>query len=210
MTTDLSEKASVFLLELVFSARERKKGDLKREYRDPLVRRGFIAVEKRGRTEFLRPTDLAWSWVEEHLDLRLGRTKPTGALTAVLGRLREFLAREGLALADFIQPGRKARSTVPADGASIAGDRRKLFERIRDACLATSGGRSHTRVRLTALRAALPDVDREALDEELVRLSRSGAVALFPLDNRAEITFEDERDALDLSGVPQHLVYLEA
>jgi len=38
---------------------------------------------------------------------------------------------------------------------------------------------------------------------------RGGAIALFPLDDRTEITAEDAGDALDLSGVLQHVVYME-
>ncbi len=196
MTDELSEKAGVFLLELVFSGEARKKGDLEPKYRTPLVAQGLIALEKRGRAEVIQPTDAAWAWVAEHLDLHLARTRPTRALTAVLARLRSFLATRGMALADFVRPGGKADPPLP--------------ERIRAAYLAQTGGAVHARVRLTALRAALPEIDRPVLDAELRRLSADGKIALFPLDDRSEITSDDERDALSLSGVAQHLLYLEA
>jgi len=196
MTSEMSEKGGVFLLELVFSGKTPKKGDLEPKYRTPLVDQGLIFLEKRGRAEVIVPTDAAWEWVAGHLDLHLARTRPTRALMAVLACLRDFLGSRGLALADFVRPAGK---TGPS-----------LEDRIRSAYLAQTGGRLHERVRLTALRAALADTGRPALDAELRRLSAGGKIGLFPLDDRTEITPNDDRDALDLSGVPQHVVYLEA
>lgn len=196
MTTEMPEKAGVFLLELAFSGDTPKKGDLEPKYRTPLVAQGLIALERRGRLDFIALTDAGWDWVAAHLDLRLARTRPTRALTAVLARLRDFLTSRRIALADFVRP--------------VGRPEPQLGVRIRSAYLSQTGGRFHTRVRLTDLRSALADIERPALDEALRHLSANGKVVLFPLDDRTDITLADERDALDLSGVPQHLLYMEA
>lgn len=188
----------MFLIELVFSKSALKKGDLRPEYRGPLIARKLITLEKRGRHEFIVPTEAAWDWVAANLDLALVRTQPRRALSAVLVRLRGFLASRDLALADFVQP--PSHSEPPAA---------PLEQRIRAAYLAHTRGKLHTRMRLTALRSILADTERPVLDAELRQLSARGAIALFPLDDRTEITAADARDALDLSGVPQHVVYME-
>lgn len=206
MTSKLSEKAGVFLLELVFTGTTPKKGDLKPEYREPLRKDGLITIEKRGRVEVIVPTDAAWDWVAANLDLPLSRTRPTRALAGVLARLRDFLRTQDLALADFIRP---AVGDAPEPPLASAADETRLAGRIRAAYLARTGGRFHERMRITDLRAALPDIEREALDGALRELSGKGKLALFPLDDRLEISLDDARDAVQLSGVPQHVIYLE-
>jgi len=82
-----------------------------------------------------------------------------------------------------------------------------LAGEVLRAALAISGGRGR-RVMLTDLRRALPGVGRRELDDTLVSMSRTGRIALFPNDDRYSITDEDRRDAVNLSGVPQHILYL--
>jgi hypothetical protein len=188
----------VFLIELVFSNSALKKGDLRPKHRRPLIAKKLITLDKRGRHEFIVPTEAAWDWVAANLDLALVRTHPRRALSAVLARLRDFLTSRELALADFVQP--PSHAEPPAES---------LEQRIRAAYLAHTRGKFHVRVRLTALRLMLADTARPVLDAELRQLSAQGAIALFPLDDRIEITAADARDALDLSGVPQHVVYME-
>jgi hypothetical protein len=64
------------------------------------------------------------------------------------------------------------------------------------------------RVRLSDLRREVVEVGRRELDHALRGLSSRGKIALFPLDDRNEIRTSDVRDAVDLSGVPQHVLYL--
>jgi hypothetical protein len=205
MTTKLSEKSGVFLIELVFTGRTPKRGELRPEHRNPLVRAGLITLENRGRYEVIVATDAAWDWVAANLELPLRRSRPTRALAAVLARLRGFLSDQDLVLVDFVQPRAPAASGARPARSSDDG----IGERIRTAYLTHTNNEFHTRMRLTALRVALADIGRSALDAELRRLAASGRVALFPLDDRSEISATDARDAIDLSGVPQHVIYLE-
>jgi hypothetical protein len=203
MSEELKESAKVLLLELVFSGREvmQSKSGLDKAMRERLERQGLIALEKRGRAIFLTATDRTWKWVEENLEFPLVRSQPRRALAAVLSRLREFLAAEGLSLSGFVRPKAPAQEAEANEGGP-------LEARLRRAYLARTGGALHTRVRLAELRAALPDIDREALDSEILSLQQNERAALFPLDNPREIGPEDERAAIALSGVPQHIIYL--
>jgi hypothetical protein len=83
-------------------------------------------------------------------------------------------------------------------------------QQIRNICLSLGSGRTRTRVRLADLRAALPAISRAELDGVLLEMMNRRELALFPIDNRRELRPEDEGAALDLSGVPHHVVYLEA
>jgi hypothetical protein len=219
MTTKLSEASGVFLLELVFTGRTPNKGELKPAHRTPLVNAGLIAIEKQGRKDVIAATDAAWDWVAANLDLTLSKTRPTRALSAVLARLREFLASQDLPLADFVRSAPSARGAAtgsppgiasPASHAGPVASPDPLDQQIRRAYLAHTGGAFHTRMRLTALRSALADTERPVLDAELRRLASLGRIALFPLDDRAELSPADRDDALNLSGVPQHVIYMEA
>lgn len=194
MTNKMPERAGVFLLELVFARAVPKKGDLEPKYRKLLLEQGLIALEKRGRVDVIVPTDATWDWVAAHLDLPLVRTQPRRALSAVLARLRDFLANRELVLADFVQPQTHVEP---------------IEQRIRVAYLTYTQGKFHTRMRLSALRSMLADTARSDLDAALRQLSARGEIALFPLDDRTEISTADTNDALDLSGVPQHVVYME-
>jgi hypothetical protein len=82
-----------------------------------------------------------------------------------------------------------------------------LEDQIRQAALRIAGGFDR-RVRLTDLRRFISEAGRDELDQALRRMSSQGKIALFPLDDPTEKRLQDIRDALDLSGVPQHVLYL--
>lgn len=84
-------------------------------------------------------------------------------------------------------------------------------EALKKAYLACSRGKPKYRVRLTALRRALPpQISRANVDEALRRLFlRDEAIVLYPEDDGAALGPEDHRAALDVSGVAQHVIYWE-
>jgi hypothetical protein len=84
-----------------------------------------------------------------------------------------------------------------------------LEEEIRRGALRIAGGPDR-RVRLTDLRREVGEVGRQELDRALRDMSSRGRIALFPLDDPMEIRPQDQRDALDLSGVPQHVLYVSS
>jgi hypothetical protein len=108
-------------------------------------------------------------------------------------------------------PKGKARVSTPeaAPSDELAGFR-ALPARIEEACLFLAGGSRKTRVRLSALRQALGSIERDALDDALLKLQDEGRLVLYRDDNTSALTDDDHRAALTVGGAPRHLVYLEA
>jgi hypothetical protein len=185
-----------------------------------LVDRGFLHLERRGRSKFITLADRAWAWAESAKDVKLPRSSsPVGAeaLEALLHRVLPFLHSRGIALADIFvdaQPGSRtaddgASERVPASGPRAASPT-DLADRIEQACLSLAGGARKTRVRLSELREALGDVERAAVDQALLDMQQSNRLVLYRDDNTAALTAEDHRAALSINGAPRHLVLLEA
>jgi len=65
-------------------------------------------------------------------------------------------------------------------------------------------------VRLTALRAALPAIDRNTLDALLLDLDDDRLIALEPDPDRLGLTADDHAAAVDLAGRQMHLLRVRA
>lgn len=137
--------------------------------RKALVDKGFlsqvIGTSKRGaRASFLDLTDKAWEWAAHARDVELmSSTLATPALQGLLRRLIPFLEQQGLALADLFRDGEVARHEASAvaiaptpPAATFAND--SIRARVERTCLSLAGGAKKSRVRLSALRQALPAV----------------------------------------------------
>jgi hypothetical protein len=188
----LSATQKLILIELIFSGEEPTMGFIKPVDRTPLLKGGYIELEKRGRTQHILLTDRAWAWARDDLrQLELKKNKAERTVDLILRKLGAYLDDRQLTLVDLLKP-------------------RPPSEQIRRAYLAASGGALKTRVRLSDLRSALPQLERKVFDRALMELFETQQISLFPLDNPREIRSSDERDAFNLSGIKQHVVYLEA
>jgi len=98
------------------------------------------------------------------------------------------------------------RSTLPSP--SLAPE--PTWTEIETACVSLGGGATKTRVRLSALRKALPSISRQVMDTALVALQRQQRLVLYRDDNTRSLTAEDHAAALMVGDSPRHLVYLEA
>jgi hypothetical protein len=47
------------------------------------------------------------------------------------------------------------------------------------------------------------------LDAALLQMHETGQIALYREDNSAEVTAEDERNAVMVGGAPRHILYLK-
>ena len=83
-------------------------------------------------------------------------------------------------------------------------------ETIRCAALELADGAARARVALDALRFACWRIGRPEFDAAVIAMTRIGAAALFPCDDRyaLSIDLELQAAAIDLCGVPQHYLYL--
>lgn len=80
--------------------------------------------------------------------------------------------------------------------------------RIRDAFFGLAGRPARDNVRLSALRAALPDVPRAEVDRALLAMRRSGAANLMNLDNPRDIAAEAD-DALTSGHATFHVIRID-
>jgi hypothetical protein len=206
MNQELSPKQALFLWKMITAQtpedREPKLGnatpklDAKKE-RQPLLDQGYLTIEKRGAAGHLILTNKAWAWAEKTHDVELMQSNSkigAVALQGLLHKLLPFLQEHELPLASLFS----ARQNT-----SVA-------SRVEHACLELTGGQRQQRVRLSALRQALPDVPRPSLDQTLLELQDAGRAVLYRDDNSAGLKEADHQAALLVGGAPRHIIYLEA
>ena len=190
--------------------------------RKALVDHGFLSLtlgksRAGARASFLDLTEKAWEWASHARNVELMSSKlATPALQSLLRRLIPFLEQHDLTLADIFRDGARVRdeaSAVP-DGPVAAGIEPEVAAsigaRVEQACLSLAGGAKKSRVRLSALREALPAISRQQLDTVLIELQREHRLVLYREDNTPALTPEDHAAALLVGDSPRHLVYLEA
>ncbi|AWN46147.1 hypothetical protein DK419_07325 [Methylobacterium terrae] len=206
----------------------------KKAEREALVRAGLIAVEKEGRSSRLTVTDKGWNWAGGHLREPLPPTMRV--LQDWLTRLHHHLDATGATLAEFVGPAPERAPPAPKVQARSAKAPRKpsprepsprkpsprepsppeqapppLRTRIEEAYLACTGGRRAEAVRLSALRAALPDLDRAAVDAGLAAILRGDATIRLTRISDPKALDAAERDAaFDPAGEPFHEIWIQA
>ncbi|SEP05153.1 hypothetical protein SAMN04487843_106104 [Methylobacterium sp. ap11] len=196
--------------------------------REALQRAGFLAVEREGRSSRLTVTDKGWNWAGAHL--REPLPPPMRVLQDWLTRLHHHLAATGATLAEFVgpapertPPAPKARTARPKSrhrarakarpASDVAGkpDPGEVRTRIERAYLACTGGRKATAVRLSALRAALADLDRATLDAGLAAiLSGDPAIRLTRIGDPKALDAAERAAAFAPAGEPFHEIWIQA
>jgi hypothetical protein len=195
------------------------KPDVDSNRKAALVRHGFLSrtagkTKSGSRATFLDLTDTAWEWASHAREVELMSSKlATPALQGLLRRLIPFLEQHDLALADLFRDGSPYRDAAPAAPPAptpAPGGDESIDRRVEQACLSLAGGAKKSRVRLSALRNALPAVSRQQLDRALIEMQRDRRLVLYREDNTPSLTPEDHAAALLVGDSPRHLVYLEA
>ena len=197
----LSPRQVLALWNLLFSGAQPRLSKLKPRLtaaeRQELIAQGLITLEKRGRASHIQVTPKAWAYAAERLDAGFSRSKfAADALAGLLETLKHYLERNKLGLESFC---------------ACEPDIEHLEDRILDAYLEASGGRSNIRVRLSELRDLLHDIDRNALDSELIRMQKANVynLVLWPIDDPRDIRPEDDDGALTVSGRKRHILYMD-
>jgi hypothetical protein len=177
--------------------------------REALVKARLLATTKIGRSLWLTVEDAGWSWADDHLDAPLAAPaapkkaakNPVKAAPAPpkiptlqvwLTRLHAFLRARRLSLADVL-PQVPPPAPQPKPKASRKPRLATLADRISAAVARLQGSPQRDGLRLSALRAALPDIDRAVLDDALVQLFEEAKINLMSLSNPPDI--ERERPA---------------
>jgi hypothetical protein len=196
--------------------------------RKALLDHGFLSVDRRVSTkgraaDHLILTEKAWAWASHDSSVEIMRSKFAAlALQGLLRRLLPFLNAREIALGEvFSQRVHSKSKRLSAAGSKklrSADDGKSLplsavepaWTQIERACVSLGGGGKKARVRLSALRKALPSISRQQLDQALVALQREQRLVLYRDDNTPSLTTEDHAAALMVGDSPRHLVYLEA
>jgi len=166
---------------------------------------GFLRVTKGARNALqLELTDRAWDWAGGHLDAPSSLTGAAGLiLKDWMGHLVRYMAASGVSLAEILSPrAAKVPADLPAPPPALS------FEAVRAAAVALGGGQTNVRVRLKALRRALPQVAPADLDALLRAAAGRGDIALYHLDDPRDRDSEDEAASIDLGGRPAHILYV--
>ena len=195
----------------------------KKAERDALHKAGMLSVEREGRSSRLTVTDKGWNWAGQHLRDPLPPTMRV--LQDWLTRLHHHLDATGATLAEFVgpaperappepkpprtrKPGAKAKA---APKKAVPSDPDRLRARIEQAYLACTGGRKATPVRLSALRGALADLDRAAVDAVLAAiLSGDPSIRLTRISDPKALDAAERAAAFDPAGEPFHEIWIHA
>ncbi|SFU62808.1 hypothetical protein SAMN02799631_01555 [Methylobacterium sp. 174MFSha1.1] len=203
----------------------------KKPERDALVKAGMITVEKEGRSSRLTVTDGGWRWAGEHL--RDPLPPAMRVLQDWLMRLHHHLDATGATLADFVgsapervapepKPPRVRKTADPKPKAApktkaaprpevsaAPPDSNRLRARIEEAYLACTGGRRAAPVRLSALRAALADLDRAAVDAGLAAILRDDpSIRLTRISDPKALDAAERAAAFAPAGEPFHEIWI--
>ena len=195
------------------------KPDVKKPDRDALVKTGLVAEEKRGRELWLTITDEGWEWAADNLDADLPTQAPGACiiLRDWLTRLKVFMDASGLVLPDVLVPQQppkceaksESRSESKSSPEALPAGYRHVRQSIRKAYLQITSGRFNTRAHLCELRKKLRNIERDELDEALMRMQREQEASLYQLDNRIEITDADRAAAIYVGREPRHILWIE-
>jgi len=201
-----NERQALYLWALIANGGEGYCKDLtyrlnKAAERTALVKVGLIDEEKRERRAIYNTlSERGWTWVRENMKVGLPKRAQTGALLeALVVRLGAYMRASGTSLAELIVPEQVA-----------SGSSEELRTSIQQAYQQLSNGKWNVRVRLADLRAALPSIDRSALDNELLKMQREDLLALYSNDDPLDVTEADRGAAIDIAGEQRTLIYMGA
>jgi hypothetical protein len=193
--------------------------DVKKSDREALVKAGLVASEKRGRDHWLKITDEGWTWANSHLDADVPTNCPAAGviLHGWLTQLKAFMEARGLAVADIFNPQQPSKSQVKSQVKPQPESQPEsrpfaypdIRQNIRKAYLQLTRGRFNTRAHLSDIRKKLRNIERDTLDEALIRMQREQEASLYQLDNRIEITDADRAAAIYIGREPRHLLWIE-
>ena len=176
--------------------------DVRKDSREKLKDKQFVASRKSGRTFALQLDDKGWVHVQEDLNFRSnGARAQAAAITAVLNGLRDrVLDRSGcksfaelFALNDVRGP-----ASAPEQEQILRTRILNAYEALKD----EPGGW----VSLTRLRPFFGDVSQAAMDDALRKVSRELGVTLAPQSNQKVLTDADLAAALHIGGQDKHVL----
>lgn len=177
--------------------------------RKRLVAAHLIEVEKRkqssgkGRAvDFAILTDSGWAALANHFDFSISASsRVVDVLQGLLRKLKPFLDAKQSSIAEFLTHSTPTKIKVEVSDPPYA----EVEQQIRLAYASLSGDREGIPVRLAALRRQLPLLERQAIDETLLKMATERQLILNPIEDPQKIRDEDREAALQtVTGEVRH------
>ncbi|GAB7069911.1 hypothetical protein H7J06_16245 [Mycobacterium hodleri] len=164
--------------------------------RERLIEKGLVEITATKPAITLDLTDRGWKTCAALIGAEAPEraTGPGKALYTVLGALRRYFDRAGLAPADVF--------TALDDEVDVEGQVRAAY--------VTLAARAGGWVDLVRLRAELPDVSKSELDRALTQMQRTPGVSLIPEENQKTLTDEDHAAAVEIGNRARHLIAIDS
>ncbi|MCS7483882.1 hypothetical protein ACFFQW_32560 [Umezawaea endophytica] len=177
-----------------------------KKVRDRLVGSGYISAykSKELRGAFVHElTEAGWKQSREELAAPTppGVQKVYRLLYGVLRTLDRHMTRSKLEVADVFLPHRSAKVVEAPRDADPDADIRAAYDELVS--------RPGAWVSLTRLRAALPHLSRDEVDDALVRLNLEPWAYLIPEANQKTLSEADREAAVHVGGEDKHLLSIE-
>jgi hypothetical protein len=208
----LPEKSA--LLALMMFVEEASNTDIREQYgftidkkvRDQLLGSGLITARKAKelRGAFVHElTEAGWKQCREELaaETPKGAQKGYRLLYGLARTLDRHLTRSRLEMADVFVPPGSAKDPAAPRAADPGAEIRSAY----DALVSRPGAW----VSLTRLRAALPHLSRDEVDEALVRLTAEPWAYLIPEANQKTLSDADREAAIHVGGEDKHLLSID-
>jgi hypothetical protein len=168
--------------------------------RKELERRGFLKVDKMGRSLVLELKDGGWNELAKPGSiLPKAKKKPSrerAILQLLLDAMQNHVSKGPLGIGEILRP-----TPVPAPSSDVP-------QRIRRAFFEIAGNPPQDSVRLSVLRAKLHDVPRQQIDEALLAMKSGREINLMNLDNPRDVKAE-ESSALRDGSRQYHVLWIE-
>jgi hypothetical protein len=168
--------------------------------RNALERQRFLTLIKKPRPYKLELTDAGWNELNNRTTILLKSKKKPGRERAIiqllLDTLQSHASKQSVGIGEIVRPPRTQTPT------------HDIQRKIRSAFFELAGNPPRDSVRLSALRASLPDIPRQELDDALLDMKKNRQANLMPLDNPRDIKAESGA-ALRLGNQYVHVLWIE-
>lgn len=179
--------------------------ELRKDRRDELNRKGLIESVLVGRSYVHELTDDGWALCREIIgaDAPGGATGQARALYTVLRGLKRYLMAADVPPAEVFTA---AVASTPDTPTEVAPSDEQLVADV----YGRLAGQPGDWVALARLRAELPEVAHDVLDDTLRRMYRKPGVHLIPEENQKVLDEHDWQAAVVIGDQHKHLIAIEA
>lgn len=202
MTPKITDAQRKILYEMVLLGKKPKNGDIKKQYRLPLLEAGLIVTDPpdKQRGALLVPTEKAYAWVVDHLNepFKSHSVRLNKLWNQLLPDIGRYLHTHGDTFYAVLNPEPTVAEEEPLSPQ----------EKLRDAYLSLTDNQKRVRVKIYDLRVQA-DMDPHLFNETIIQLFKDDQIALYPEDDGFRLGSQEQNAAVMISDQPKHIVYWE-